>query len=760
MASISVPNIGKPLDRVDGRLKVTGAARYAAEFPVKNSAYAVLMRSHVPSGRITAFHADAAAKAPGVLGVFSHLNPLPWKDSKAFSKNEVERGSSAMSIRPLATPEMYYNGQYIAMVVAETLQQAQHAVSLVMVDYDVPTPVESLKAGQKMAAKLSFHNEIPHAETPKKIREEPTVRKSGDANQGLAQAEVKFQATYTTPWETHNPIEPHATIAMWQGDRLTVFDATQGVDNVKGMLAEAFGIPVENVRVVCKFVGGAFGCKGLAWPHVPLAAAAARAVNRPVKLAIERHDMFTNVGYRSPTIQHVELGAKRDGSLVSIIHSGLSQSAIRDTFIEPFTNPTSVMYATPNIQLSQQIVRLNVCRPTFMRAPGEVTGMYALECAIDELAHELKIDPVELRLRNDAQADPVKHLPFSSKSLKECFHLAAEKFGWAQRSPEPGSTKDGRTLIGWGVASSLYPTQRSEAEAELVLHADGSATASSATHDLGTGTYTVLSQLLAEMLGVPLHLARVDIGDTRFPKAPVSGGSQSVNSVGSALKAAVDEARGKLLSLVKADATSPLHGLSEDEVVFAKGGLYHARDAAKGESWKDILKRSQQDKLTVSGKAVPGDEKKKFIMQAFGSHFCEVRVDPELGTVRVSRWVCAHACGRVINAKTAASQIRGGVVMGIGMALMEETRMDERWGRVIIDDLADYHVPVHADIPFIESHFVEEIEEHANPIGTKGIGEIGIVGAAAAVANAVFHATGKRIRDLPLTPDKLIGNQA
>ncbi|MDB6137575.1 MAG: aldehyde oxidase and xanthine dehydrogenase, molybdopterin binding, partial [Verrucomicrobiaceae bacterium] len=646
----------------------------------------------------------------------------------------------------------FYNGQYVAMVVADSLEEAQHAASLVLVSYDVP-PAEKDMETRKTSLFVLEQN-LAKAEVPKAIKDEPPVRKAGKGDAAFDSAAVKLDNIYTTPWETHNPIEPHATIAEWEGDRLTVFDASQGVGNVAKMLATAFDISPSKVRVISKFIGGAFGCKGLAWPHVPLAVAAAKAVQRPVKLVIERHDMFTNVGYRSPTLQRVQLGASQEGRLDSVIHSGYSQCAQRDVFVEAFTNPTSMMYAMPNLHLEQKIVRMNVCRPTFMRAPGEVTGMYALECAMDELAHQLDVDPVELRLRNHAEVDPLKKHPFSSKSLKQCYQVGAEKFGWPKELPKPGSVRDGHWRTGIGMAGSTYPMNRSAASARIIINADGTVVGKSATHDLGTGMYTVMCQLISEMLGVPMGSVRFDLGDSLLPQAPVAGGSQSVSSVGSAVKEAVDALRVKLLDLTRGDPASPLNGLSSDQVIFANGGLASIGDATKAETFQAILKRHQKDRLEAQAESKPADEKSRYTMHAFGVHFCEVKVDEELGIVRVSRWTCAHACGRILNAKTAHSQIRGGVVMGIGMALMEQTHIDERWGRVITDDLADYHLPVHADIPVIDSYFIEEAEDKANPIGTKGIGEIGITGAAAAVMNAVFNATGRRFRDLPLTPDK------
>ncbi|HEY2343945.1 MAG TPA: xanthine dehydrogenase family protein molybdopterin-binding subunit, partial [Chthoniobacteraceae bacterium] len=671
MPDLPLPPIGKPLDRADGRLKVTGGARYAAEFPEKNVAYAALVRSAIANGKITAIDSKSAENAPGVLGVFSHLHPLPWRDTDAFSADEKKRGSSAMSSRPLSSAEVLYNGQYVALVIAETLEQARHAAALVKVEYDATPPKKSLQPSvTNDSTPVCLNQEIARAETPEEVREHPPDRKRGDAEMAFAAAEVRFDQSYTTPWETHNPMEPHATLAVWNGDRLTVYDATQNVYGVRKMLAQAFEIPVGNVRVVCKFVGGAFGCKGLAWPHVPLAVAAAKAVQRPVKLALERRDMFTDVGYRSPTIQRVALGAGRDGKLSAIIHTGYSQSSIRDPYAEPFTDPTATMYATDHIHLSQKLVRLNVVRPTFMRAPGEVTGMFALESAMDELAHQLKIDPIELRLRNYAESSPLEQLPFSSKSLRECYARAAEKFGWKRRDPEPRAMRDGSLLVGLGMAGSTYPVNRSGAAVKLTLRADGTASAESATHDLGTGSYTVFGQLLAELLGLPVERVRFDLGDTDFPPAPVAGGSQSVNSVSAAIHAAVQAAGKQLSELARADAGSPLNGAAANEISFEGGRLFNKDDPQKSESFSALLARNGREKLEATADAKPGDEKKKYAMHAFGAHFCEVRVDPELATVRIVRWVAAHACGRVLNAKTTNSQIMGGAIMGIGMALM------------------------------------------------------------------------------------------
>lgn len=494
------------------------------------------------------------------------------------------------------------------------------------------------------------------------------------------------------------------------------------------------------------------------WSHGPLAAIAARFVRRPVKLVLTRQQMFTNVGHRAETEQQIILGAKRDGRLTAIAHQGISHScedAVGE-FVEPFTVATHMLYATQNLQTSQRVVKVNKGQPTYMRAPGETPGTYALESAMDELAYKLKLDPIELRLRNYAETDPDTNLPWSSKSLKECYQLGAEKFGWSQRNPTPRSMRDGRYLIGMGMATATYPVYRFPASAVAKIMLDGSVVVQSGTHEMGTGTATVMAQVIADVLGVPVEGVRFELGDTNMPNAPFSGGSATVASVGSAVAGATKAVRAKVLDIARADQRSPLYNIPDTEVAFEDGQMFVKNDKGKSESYVDILKRQNLNQVEANFDIQFDEENKKYSMHSFGAQFAEVRVDQDLGEVRVRRFVGAFGTGRVLNLKTARSQMIGGITMGLGMALFEETVTDHKFGRIINSNLGEYHVPVNADVPAIEAYFVEEEDPHVNAIGAKGIGEIGITGVAAAVANAVYHATGKRIRDLPITPDKLL----
>lgn len=504
------------------------------------------------------------------------------------------------------------------------------------------------------------------------------------------------------------------------------------------------------------FVGGGFGCKGSAWSHVPLAAIAARQVNRPVKLVLGRIQMYGPVGFRPETIQQVSLGATRAGKLTALRHTGTSQTSTFDEFIEPVAKTARMIYACPNIETSHRLVQLNQGTPTFMRAPGEAPGSFALESAMDELAYALNIDPVELRLRNHADVDPSKGLPWSSKSLIQCYKTGAEKFGWQKRNPQPRSMRDGNYLIGWGMATATYPTNRSPASAIAQIMADGTAVVQSGSQDIGTGTYTVMTQVAADALGVQVEKVRFELGDTKMPETPISGGSQTAASVSSAVHLAGNQARSKLLQLALADQKSPLYSSKAEDVIAQNGSFFLKNKSFVSETYQAILARHGMKMIEARADAKLGDEQKKFSMHAFGSQFAEVRVNPDSGEVRVTRWVGSFGVGRILNAKTANSQLIGGIVYGIGMALMEHTLIDPNLGRVINHDLAEYHVPVNADVPDIEVLFVDEHDLHINPLGVKGIGEIGITGTAAAIANAVYHATGKRIRDLPITLDKLL----
>ncbi len=738
---MSTEVVGKPIDRVDGRLKVTGAAHYAAEFPLENLVHAVLIGSSITRGTIKSIDTSVAEKLPGVIAIITHLNAPKLKEMPLMMKG----GAAIESRLPLVDGNIYHNGQYIGVVVADTLERAIHAASLVSVAYEEQPFVTEMEREKAVMPKGA-------------VGFRPADIARGNLEQGLAEAEVRVEETYTTPTENHNPMETHATTAVWEGDKLTVYDATQFTFGERKSLAGGFGIPEENVRVVCHFIGGAFGCKGGMWSHVPLAALAARFVGRPVKLVLTRQQMFTGVGHRAETEQQIILGAKRDGRLTAIAHKGISHSCedALGEFVEAFTVATHLLYATQNLQTSQRIVKVNKGQPTFMRAPGEAPGTFALESAMDELAYKLNLDPIELRLRNYAETNPDTNLPWSSKSLKECYQLGAEKFGWSQRNPTPRSMHDGRYLIGMGMATATYPVYRFPASAVAKIMLDGSVVVQSGTHEMGTGTATVMAQVIADVLGVPVERVRFELGDTNFPKAPVSGGSGTVASVGSAVAGATKAARAKVLDIARADKRSPLYNIPDTEIAFEDGQIFVKNDKAKSESYADILKRQNLNLVEANFDVQFDEQNKKYSMHSFGAQFAEVRVDQDLGEVRVRRFVGAFGTGRVLNMKTARSQMIGGITMGLGMALFEETVTDHKFGRIINSNLGEYHVPVNADVPAIEAYFVEEEDPHVNAIGAKGIGEIGITGVAAAVANAVYHATGKRIRDLPITPDKLL----
>jgi xanthine dehydrogenase YagR molybdenum-binding subunit len=751
---MSVPNaewpraiVGTSINRVDGPLKVTGTARYSAEIPIAELAYGVIVQSEIARGTIAHMDVTEAEQLTGVLSVMTPDNTPKLESLQRFER-EGGKGArpTGRALSLLQDDRVHYNGQPIALVIAESFEVAMHAASLVRTTYRADTPTIDM-----VGALSSAYPSMPRIYG----RESPTSRR-GDLQAGLAAADTRIDEVYTTPMETHNPMEMHATIALWEGDKVTLWDATQNVYGVRGTVAKSLSIPPENVRVISHFVGGAFGGKGSAWSHVVLAAMAARQVGRPVKIVLTRRQMFGPVGGRPHTVQHITLGARRDGTLTALRHDSTSSTSTIEEWLEPAALATRLLYDCPNEETSHHLVRLNVGTPTFMRAPGEASGTFALESAFDELAHALQMDPIALRLKNYAEADPDTGKPWSSKSLRECYALGAEHFGWARRDPTPGSMRDGDQLVGMGMATSTYPARRMAASAEACVYPNGRVVIKAASHDLGTGTYTVLTQLAADALGVAASCVTIELGDTNLPPNPISAGSMTVASTGSAVHLAAMAARDKLVQLAVTDPDSPLHGARHEEVEIIDGRLTLRSTADRGESFQQLLERNGRRPIEGKAEAKPGDETQQYSMHAFGAVFAEVRVDRDLGVVRVARMVGAYGAGRVLNPKTARSQLYGGITFGIGMALMEHTITDLRSGRYVNADIAEYHIPVHADIPPIEVFFVDEKDEQVDPIGAKGIGEIGITGVAAAIANAVFHATGIRIRELPITLDKLL----
>ena len=731
--------IGAPITRVDGKLKVTGEAKYSAEFQVPNVAQAVMVRSTIPNGKIVSMDTARAQRVAGVIAILTPSNaPKLPQGGKAGIHPPAGRNLSL-----LQDDEVHYNGQPIALVVAESLHAALYAKSLIAVRYQPAPP------------KLDFMAEMD-ASHPGHHGKDPADEGRGDVEAGLAQAEVKVDEIYATPIQTHNPMEPHATIAKWDGDHLTLYDATQYVSGVKSSMAKTLGIPDDNIRVICPFVGGGFGCKGSMWSHVVLAAMAAKQINRPVKIALERPQMFGPVGARPQTYQHIVLGATRDGKLTSVRHDVHCHTSVMEDFLEPSAVQTRMLYACPNLTTSHRLVPLNLGVPTFQRAPGEATGTFALESAMDELAYKLNMDPLQLRLVNYAEEDPQSKKPFTGKHLRECYSRGAEKFGWSKRNHEPRSMQENGQLIGWGMATATYPGNRMAASALVRFLPNGRVLVASGTQDLGTGTYTIMSQVAADTLGISTDLIDVKLGDTTLPKAPVSGGSMSAASVTPAVKVAATQARLKILTMAAGDSQSPVHGATPEELDFKDGKVFRKAAPDKSVSFTEILARQGNKPVEATGDAQPEQDAERFSAHSFGAVFAEVSVDPQLGTVRVRRVVGVYDVGKLLNKKTGASQFIGGIVWGISLALFEEAHVDPHTGRIANANLSEYHVPVNADIPDIDVSVIDIPDMNFNPLGARGIGEIGITGAGGAVANAVYHATGKRIREAPITADKLL----
>jgi len=729
--------IGQPIDRVDGRLKITGAAQYAADFALENLAYAVAVQSTIAKGKVRKIDTSAAEQAPGVLAVITRANAPKMHDPKNDFGSATKLGEAR---RLFADDRIYYAGQYLALVVADSLERAIEAANLVRVDADEAEPAVTLEQGKRFEPGDDFAK---------------TKYKRGNLTVATRAATHGVRLTYTTPVEHHNPMEPSASTAVWDGDRLTIYEATQWVVGARNVIADTLGVKRDDVRVISRLVGGGFGCKGFIWPHSVGAAIAARHVKRPVQLALTRQQMFTSVGHRGATRQTIALGADASGKLLSIEHENLTDASMVDDFIERCGVITSFLYDCPNVSVKNTGSRINVATPTPMRAPGESPGLFALECALDELAWQLAIDPVELRLRNYAETDPEKGLPYSGKHLRECYQVGMERFGWKRRQPVPRSHRDGRFLVGWGMATATYPGYRSPGAAKVTILDDGSVIVASATQDIGTGTYTTMTQVAAEVLGVPSSRVHVELGDSELPPAPVSGGSMTTASVTPAVKAAAEDLLNKLKGCAIEDPASPLHASEVEEVTAAHGSLHAPGKASI--SYTSVLSSARLPRLEAEASVSPGLEIWKYAMHSFGAQFSEVRVDSETGEVRVSRHCAVLDVGRIINPKTARSQVLGGITQGIGMALLEHTVYDHLHGRVVTNNLADYAVPVNADVRQIDVTFLGHPDFIISPIGARGIGEIGITGVAPAIANAIYHATGVRVRDLPITPDKLLG---
>ncbi|QJD95610.1 xanthine dehydrogenase family protein molybdopterin-binding subunit [Mucilaginibacter robiniae] len=773
---MSTPLVGQAVDRVDGRLKVTGAATYAAEFSINNLVHGVAVLSTVTKGHINTINTTLTKKAPGVIDVLTYKNAMQLHFPQGSDPGQGKFAEK--DLLPLQSDRIFYDGQFVAVVIAETLEQAQHGASLLQISYDKQEP------------QFDLHKNMDKAYKPAKGLGGSEVQvKRGDAEQAMQSAAVKVEATYSTPVYHHNAMEPHATIATWEGDKLMVYDATQSVAGSQGLLSQFLSMPKEKVRVISYYIGGGFGSKGFQWPNTVVAAMAAKLVNRPVKLALTRQQVFTTGGRRSQTIQNVALGADASGKLTAIKHASTVETSFVEEFVETAGVATSMLYACPNVDVSHSLVRLNKGTPCPMRAPGEAPGTVSLEIAMDELAYKLNMDPVQLRLINYTDIEPQKNKPFSLKNLKACYQQGADAIGWSSRNPQPRSMREGKYLVGYGMATATYPANRSKSSAKAILYADGHAEFMCATQDIGTGTYTIMTQLAAETLNLPVDKVKVKLGDSDFPQGANSGGSQVTASVGPAIRAAAIGALGKVIEIAIADKSSPLYKHPKENVILKDGKLVLINDNSRGESYTEILGRNNkpqveaqattnvstretQEANPASGNGGDASQKeseqnpavqldqavdrKKYSFHSFGAHFVKVLVDPELGKVYIDKVVGVMDIGKVMNQKTATNQIMGGQIFAIGMALMEGSEYDPNRGRIVTHDLANYLVPVHGDMGDFTVKFIDQPDTIISPIGSRGIGEIGITGMAAAVVNAVYHATGIRVRDLPVSPEKLL----
>ena len=722
-------------DRVDGRQKVTGTAKYAAEQTIDNLAFAVLATSNIAKGTIKAIDTKSAENAPGVLSVISYQNmpQLP-------GYNGTTGDSSPFGLKLLSSNQVLFDGQPIAIVVADTYERAVYAASLVKCQYDKETPQTDMEKNLSKAAP-------------------PKGRKGYTRGQAAAYktAAVNLEAEYKMTNEVHNPMELGSITAVWDGtDKLTVYDKTQGVKASQNTYSRLFGLPKENIHVISPFVGGGFGMALRTWPYQVAAIVAAKQVSRPVKLMLTRMQMFNQVGYRPYTTQTIGIGATTDGMLTGLTHKATAVTSSYEEFTEGVVNMTQFLYACPNVDTAYNIVPLDVSTPTWMRGPGEATGAFALESAMDEMAFKIGMDPIAFRLKNYAETDPERNLPWSSNNIRKSYELGAEKIGWKDRKLAPRSLKEGDWLVGYGMSNGVFGAGRGAATARAQILANGKVLIQSAASDIGPGTGTAMVNIASEVLGIPTTKITFELGDSNLPQAPMQGGSGTVSAVGSAVHDVCKALQEKLAETATAKEASPYKGIAMDGLQFS-GGKMSLKDGSKPIFYTDILKEAGLPQLDITRESKGGNERQQFSMYSFSTHFTKVHVHPTTGVVRVKHAVTVGDAGKIISLKTAESQMIGGVTGGIGMALTEEALYDHRYGRYVNNNFADYHVPVNADVPKIDVIFINEPDYHVNPIGAKGMGEIAIIGYAASVANAVFNATGKRVRDLPITVDKVIG---
>ncbi len=726
--------VGQPLARIDGPLKVSGTAGYTSDHTLENVAYAVPIGSTIANGRIASLNVSKAREMPGVIEIFHRGN------IGALYKPSPDAGAFDEARPAFANDVIRYYGQYVALVVAETFEEATAAASLVEVTYaDVAAPNVELDL---------IGDDKPNE-----------VSRRGDPEAAYDASPVKIDHTYVTPAETHNPIELHATLAIYDGDGFTLYETTQAVVNHRNVVSEILDVPRENLRIVMKFLGSGFGGKLWPWPHGPLAAAAARILGRPVKLVVTRKQMFASVGHRARTQQRVRMSAQRDGTLTSLLHEAINDAGMLDEYDENCGEATPYFYGTPNLLITAAQARRNIGSPTAMRGPGAVPGIFATESAYDELAIELGMDPVHLRLQNEPERDQGLDIPFSSRHYTECLTLGAERFGWSQRSPAVGSMRKDGAILGWGISGCSWIAGRFAAEARVELHADGSARVAIGTQDIGTGTYTVLAQLVAEETGIPIERVVVELGDTRLPPGPTSGGSLVTSSVIPAVLEAVRAAMRSAIGLATTASKAPFRDWSPDDLDFVSGRIVARNEPARGQvDFCDVLKKASVAMVSGTGKATRtlGEEHPEFSLHSYGAQFAEIAWQPEIARLRVNRVVTVIDAGRIVNPRTARNQIEGAVVMGVGMALFEQTHYEPRTGAPINSNLADYIVATNADTPHMDVTFLDYPDTKVNELGARGVGEIGLAGVASAITSAVYHATGVRVRTLPVEIEKLL----
>ncbi len=736
----------QPLDRVDGRMKVTGAAKYSAEYVLPNLAYGVLVGSRIAKGTIKSIDSKAAERAPGVLAVISHTNRIKVPGYEPSANSSSGAPSANQPLRVFYDSKVYSNDQPVVIVVATSLEKAQYGASLVKIQYD------------QQVHKTDFEANVKNAVVTAAAKKNP---KSGTADYDRGQTDAyetapfKIESEYILPTEMHNPMELQAITAHWEADdKLTIYDKVQGTKSTQKTFAKEWNIPEPNVKVIATFVGGAFGNGLHSWPHESAAIIAAKQVKRPVKLVLTREQMFTMVGYRPRTWQKMQMGATKEGKLVAINHHSIGQTSTYEEFTESTLAQTRMMYASPNVSTRYRLLPLNVATPIWMRGPGEATGAFALESAMDEMAHAIEMDPIDFRLLNYTESDPDKNLPWSTKYLRECYEEGKKRIGWENRKLKPGTLRDGEWLVGYGMGTGTFGANRSSATVHAELDMYGNLVMHCSITDIGPGTATAMVQVASNTTGISSEKITFHLGSSEFPNAGLQGGSSTVNSVGPAVQAACNALKEQIITMAAAKSVASFSAAKPDDLMFEKGEI---RISGKSSGkLSDFFKQNDIQKIETTQESKPSENGKKYSMNAFSMHFAMVHVHPFTGQVRVKKIVCCADAGTIVSPKTAESQMIGGATGGIGMALMEDAVMDHRFGRYMAKDFGDYHVPVHADVPDIEVYFVNKPDLLADPVGSKGLGEIAIIGVAPAIANAVFNATGKRVRELPITPDKLI----